>query len=126
MKKIISLTFVLIFALCITGCGKVSDVTSDAESMGESVVSDTQSDVESVASGDDINLMAGITASDARDAALKHAELEKSQVKDVDVDLERQNGKLVYEVNFESGNTEYNYVIDAETGDVISSYNEND
>ena len=125
MKKIITLSFVLIFALCLTGCGKMSDVTSDAQSMGESVVSNTKSDIESVTS-DGINFMAGITANEARDAALKHAKLEASQIKDVDVDLERQNGNLVYEVSFESGGKDYEYVIDADNGDVISSNQEND
>ena len=125
MKKIITLSFVLIFALCLTGCGKMSDVTSDAQSMGESVVSDTKSDIESVTS-DGVNFMAGITANEARDAALKHAKLEASQIKDVDVDLERQNGNLVYEVSFESGGKDYEYVIDADNGDVISSNQEND
>ena len=125
MKKIITLSFVLIFALCITGCGKMSDVTSDAQSMGESVVSDTKSDIESVTS-DGVNFMAGITATEAKEAALKHAKLEASQIKDVDVDLERQNGNLVYEVSFESGGKDYEYVIDADNGDVISSNQEND
>lgn len=125
MKKIITLSFVLIFALCLTGCGKMSDVTSDAQSMGESVVSDTKSDIESVAS-DGVNFMAGITATEAKEAALKHAKLEASQIKDVDVDLERQNGNLVYEVSFESGGKDYEYVIDADNGDVISSNQEND
>lgn len=126
MKKIMTLSFVLILAFCITGCGQMSDVTSDAESMGESVVSDVKSDVDSTVSGEGVNFMAGITANEARDAALKHAKLENSQVQDVDVDLERQNGKLIYEVSFESGNVDYDYIIDADTGEVISSNQEND
>lgn len=68
-----------------------------------------------------MNLMAGITAKDAKEAALKHAGLGESQVSDVDVDLDRDNGKLIYEVDFNSGNTEYDYDIDAETGEVISA-----
>ena len=64
--------------------------------------------------------MAGITANDAKQAALKHAGLDESRVSNVDVDLDRDNGRLIYEVDFNSGNTEYDYDIDAETGEVIS------
>ena len=68
-----------------------------------------------------MNLMAGITAKDAKDAALSHAGLSESQISDVEIDLDRDNGKLIYEVDFNSGNTEYDYDIDAETGEVISA-----
>ncbi len=128
MKKIITLTLALIFAFSLTACGRTTDkVIDDTESMGESIVSGTESvvdDVTSTVTGDDkksMNLMAGITASDATDAALKHAGLDKSQVRDIDVDLDRDNGKLIYEVDFNSGNTEYDYDINAETGEVISA-----
>ena len=65
--------------------------------------------------------MAGITANDAKQAALKHAGLDESQVTDVDIDLDRDNGILIYEVDFNLGNTEYDYDINAETGEVISA-----
>ncbi len=127
MKKFISFAFCLVFILSLTACGRtMNDVVSDAESIGDSVVSGTESVIESTKNAMDdtnssMNLMAGITANDARDAALKHAGLDESQVSDVDVDLDRDNGKLIYEVDFNSGNTEYDYDIDAESGAVISA-----
>ena len=128
MKKIIALVLCLAFVLSLVACGRAMDeAKNDAESLGESVVSGTESIVDNATSsikGDDkksMNLMAGITANDAKDAALRHAKLDESQVSDVDVDLDRDNGKLIYEVDFNSGNTEYDYDIDAETGNVISA-----
>lgn len=128
MKKIIVLTLSLIFILSLTACGRaMNDITSDAQSMGESIVSGTESvvdDASSAMKGDEkksMNLMAGITAKDAKDAALRHAGLQESQISDVDVDLDRDNGRLIYEVDFNSGNTEYDYDINAETGEVISA-----
>lgn len=128
MKKIIVLALSLIFILSLTACGRaMNDITSDAESMGESIVSGTESVVDDASSAmkDDekksMNLMAGITANDAKDAALRHAGLQEDQVSDVDIDLDRDNGKLIYEVDFNSGSTEYDYDIDAETGEVISA-----
>lgn len=131
MKKIIALTFVFALVMSLTACGgMMGDVTSDVESMGDSIISGTQSTVdkategvESMMGGDDksMDLMAGITAKHAKETALRHAGLNESQVSDVDVDLDRENGKLIYEVDFISGNTEYDYDINAETGEVISA-----
>ena len=131
MKKILILALALIFSLLFTACGRaMNDITSDAESIGDSVISGAENaadrvtdDTESAVKKDEksMNLMAGITANDAKDAALSHAGLEESQVSDIDVDLDRDNGKLIYEVDFNSGNTEYDYDINAETGEVISA-----
>lgn len=131
MKKILILALTLILSLLFTACGRaMNDITSDAESIGDSVISGAESaadrvtdDTESAVKKDEksMNFMAGITANDAKDAALSHAGLEESQVSDIDVDLDRDNGKLIYEVDFNSGNTEYDYDINAETGEVISA-----
>ena len=131
MKKIIALTFVFALVMSLTACGgMMGDVTSDVESMGDSIISGTQSTVdkategvESMMGGDEksMDLMAGITAKHAKETALRHAGLNESQVSDVDVDLDRENGKLIYEVDFISGTTEYDYDINAETGEVISA-----
>lgn len=127
MKKIITLTLALIFALSLTACGRTMDeATSDVQSATDSALNGAESIVDDAASAvtdgkASINLMAGITAKEAKEAALRHAGLTDSQVSDVDIDLDRDNGTLIYEVDFNSGNTEYDYDINAETGDVISA-----
>ena len=131
MKKLLILALTLILSLLFTACGRaMNDITSDAESIGDSVISGAENAADRVTDGAEsavkndeksMNLMAGITANDAKDAALSHAGLEESQVSDIDVDLDRDNGKLIYEVDFNSGNTEYDYDINAETGEVISA-----
>ena len=131
MKKLLILALTLILSLLFTACGRaMNDITSDAESIGDSVISGAENAADRVTDGAEsavkndeksMNLMAGITANDAKDAALGHAGLEESQVSDIDVDLDRDNGMLIYEVDFNSGNTEYDYDINAETGEVISA-----
>ncbi|MDO4608814.1 MAG: PepSY domain-containing protein [Clostridia bacterium] len=130
MKKFFALTLTLIFAISLVGCGTAEKVVSDTESAGDEIISDTKSDIDKAESDiedkakddeDSMNLMAGITPEDAKKAALEHAELDESQVRDVDIDLDRDNGRLIYEVDFNSGNTEYDYDIDAETGEIISA-----
>lgn len=125
MKKIIALTFSLLLAFSLTACGNAMDNT---ESMGQSVVSKTESVIDDASStiSKAMEQMASITANKAKEIALKHAELQESQVSDVEVDLEREDGKLFYEVKFNSANTEYEYDIDADSGEVITHNKEND
>ncbi len=53
--------------------------------------------------------------------ALDDAGLTRDQVTDVSVDLEREMGSSWYEVDFEKGLTEYEYTVNATTGEIISS-----
>ena len=66
----------------------------------------------------------GVTA--AKNAAFKHAGVKASEAWDVEVDLDTENGKLVYEVSFDAGGYEYDYDIDAYTGKVLRSEKERD
>ncbi len=126
MKKLTVLALSLLFALSFAACGTAEKVVSDTESAGESIISDAESDMQDAESDikddeDSTDLMASITSDQAKTAALEHAGLDESQVSDVEIDLDRDNGTLVYEVNFTSGNTEYDYHIDANTGEIILS-----
>ena len=62
----------------------------------------------------------------AGSAALSHAGLSASQVSGLKAELEREDGRMIYEVEFHVGQTEYDYEIDALTGAVIKSHSEID
>ena len=53
-------------------------------------------------------------------AAINNAGLKKEDVLRTESDFERQNGNYVYEIEFDSDGKEYDYVIDAKSGSVIS------
>lgn len=55
----------------------------------------------------------------ALSAALTHAGLSSNDVREVEVDLDYEYGRMVYEVEFDSGNTEYEYDVDAVSGEII-------
>ncbi len=57
----------------------------------------------------------------AKSAALKHANVKQADARDLEADLDNENGKLVYEVSFEAGGYDYDYDIDAYSGKVIRS-----
>ena len=62
-----------------------------------------------------------ITADEAKNIALAHAKLAQKDVTFVKAELETDNNRLIYDVDFYSGNIEYDYDIDAVTGEIISS-----
>lgn len=55
----------------------------------------------------------------AKAAALTHAGVSESQAYDMDVELDDEDGRWVYEVEFKTDGMEYEYVIDAYTGAVL-------
>lgn len=67
-----------------------------------------------------------LTGSQAAAKALEHAGLSASQVKELECELDYEDGKPVYEIEFKYGNTEYEYEISAYDGSVVSSKNEKD
>ncbi|MDO4711180.1 MAG: PepSY domain-containing protein [Peptostreptococcaceae bacterium] len=61
-----------------------------------------------------------IGAEKAKNIALNHAGLKASQVKFARVELDKDDGKQKYEVEFYSNGKEYDYEIDAKTGKILS------
>lgn len=61
-----------------------------------------------------------IGAEAAKQAALHHAGLSEEDVQFSSVHLEHEDGRWEYEVEFQQGDTEYEFDIDALTGEIIS------
>ena len=57
----------------------------------------------------------------AKQIALAHAKVALKDVTFIKAELETENGRLVYDIEFYSGNVEYDYDIDAVSGDIISN-----
>lgn len=62
----------------------------------------------------------------AKSAALAHAGLSVEQVKFVKCERDREDGRVVYEIEFKMGGMEYEYEIDASTGAVLKYDKERD
>lgn len=67
-----------------------------------------------------------LTKTAARDIALKHAGFSVSQVQELEVELDRDDGTLHYDVDFEKDGYDYDYEIDATTGNILKSKKERD
>ena len=62
----------------------------------------------------------------AKSIALNHAGLSENQAYDMDIELDDEDGKLVYEIEFKSGNMEYDYEINAASGAILKHETEID
>ena len=55
----------------------------------------------------------------AKSIALNHASVSENKAYDMEIELDDEDGTLVYEVEFKSGNMEYSYEINAATGAIL-------
>ena len=60
----------------------------------------------------------------AREAAFKAAGITAAEAWDVHVDLEREAGRIYYDVEFEHNGMEYDYYVEAKTGEILASNSE--
>ena len=62
----------------------------------------------------------------AKSIALNHAGVSESKAYDMEIELDEEDGMLVYEVEFKSGGMEYSYEINAATGAIVEQEAEPD
>ena len=55
----------------------------------------------------------------AKSIALNHAGVSENKAYDMEIELDDEDGTLVYEVEFKSGGMEYSYEINAATGAIL-------
>jgi len=67
-----------------------------------------------------------IGATNAKSIALSHAGVSFSDARGLSCELDKEDGKTVYEVDFKADGYEYDYVIDAYTGRILSREKEID
>ena len=60
----------------------------------------------------------------ALECAYKDADVTADEVIEKDAEFEKKGGKAWYDVEFETFTTEYDYTIDARTGDVLNGRSE--
>lgn len=60
-----------------------------------------------------------LSQDEAINIALNHAGLTRSQVRFDDIELDEDDGYLIWEIEFDAGNYEYEYEINARNGSII-------
>ena len=91
--------------------GQESGNSSDSQhGAGQAAASDSQSGTASA-----------VTEDEARKTALSDAGVTEEQITGIRVKKDHDDGRQVYDVEFYSDNKEYDYEIDASTGEILSS-----
>ena len=100
----------LLFAAGVTGVPYYGSVGGEAIAVAKKVNKSNKA-----------NKTKKISADKAKKIALGDARLAEKDVTFVKVELEFENNRLVYDVEFYSGNVEYDYDIDAVSGAIVSA-----
>ena len=104
----------------LAGCGPTSSQTSAS---GSGLLAPVAAPADHVSAGIAGNATSGseyLSDAEVKQIALKDAGLEESAVTFLKVRLDYDNGRAEYDVEFYSGTTEYDYEIDAVSGQILS------
>ena len=104
MKKLLTLFVTLILTLALSACAAAAG---------------------SPAAGSN-DPSTAITRERVLEIALDKAGVKQSDIHDLDIELDRERGTTVWEVDFDHGNLEYSYDINAETGEITKVERERD
>ena len=123
MKKLLTVIFVLAFVFVLSACNNDSGKANEQSKTQSNSQSDT---VNSDANNTTESKTETITRDRAIELALNHAGLAKSDVRDLEAELDRERGGTYWEIDFESGNLEYSYDINAQTEEIRKIEKERD
>ncbi len=125
MKKLLALTLILTLTLALVGCATTAQYT-DSPATEPQTKAQTETVVETVAETEIETQKETkkeedkISEEKAIKIALDHAGFKKADVTALYSELDYDDGMLRYEVDFRKDMVEYDYEIDAKTGDILS------
>ncbi len=115
MKKLTTILLSLLLLLALSACtnnnSQIKDDNKEPNNNLGETIQDTQKE--------DL-----ITKERAIEIALSKAGVTKDAAFDLEAELDREPNGILWEVDFESGQYEYSYDIDAKNGTIISSHKE--
>ncbi len=122
-KKIIAAFFAVVFSALMVGCGTDmgEDISSDISSLMPDSNTSSQHESNTPQNNNNTTSEAKISKEKAKEIVLEHAKLTEDKITDYEIDLDNENGILVYEISFDSNGKEYDYDVDANTGKVTNS-----
>ena len=120
MKKLFRILLVAALLLpVLAGCQRAEQAPTNALPPVETVMS-----VETTT--DTTPAIQYIPPEKAKSIALQDAGLQEAEVRDLEVELDREGGNVHYDVDFEKDSYDYDYEIDAVSGKILRSEKEKD
>ena len=120
MKKLLIISSIIVATTSFMACGKVTNNNSSTLIPNNSTAANQNNIIANNASNSTVNSNNKITIEEAKSIALKHSNLDESQVSFIRSEYDFDNGIEKYEIEFYSNNNKYEYEINAKTGDIIS------
>ena len=144
MKKLLIISSIIVATTSFMACGKVTNNNSStlipnnstaanqnnntaanqnnntATNQNNNTATNQNNIIANNASNSTVNSNNKITIEEAKSIALKHSNLDESQVSFMKAKYDFDNGIEKYEIEFYSNNNKYEYEINAKTGDIIS------
>ena len=90
------------------------------------LIENPHNEVKDVESTGEATASAYIGAEEANRIAFAHAGIEESSVHDLETEIDYEHHSMIYEVEFTSNGKEYEYDIDAMTGNILNAEHEHD
>ena len=124
--KILIMAFLMSITAIMAGCGEKnktsSDLSSDTTQLSESLADTSVTEQsESTTTSQSTNAAnTSISEDDAKNIALKDANVSESEVNGIRINQKIDDGISLYEVDFYAGNKEYEYEISAQDGSIRS------
>lgn len=134
MKKLFAILITLVLVTAISACNNKGGDTAKNNTTSKSQQKTEQKDSTKLQS-DKLNESQGdqpqsdnnlITRDRAIELALNHAGLSKTDLRDLEAELDRERNGTFWEVDFEHGGYDYSYDINAETEEVFKLEKERD
>lgn len=121
----------LMVSVCLTGCGSSSNEAPAEEPAAEAPADEPAAEAPAEAPAeepatDTSDTNKEIGEDKALEIAIKDAGVTKADLTNIRVHLDVDDGVTEYEVEFYKGATEYEYSIDAYTGDILEKDIDND
>ena len=113
MKKILPILLCVIMLLSVSACGTKILNPATLEQITTEVAEDT--DAKDITT--EMSTTTMLTKEEVLDIAAKDAQV--TEVRLVEISLDKELRKSIYEVDFKSGNYEYEYNIDAFSGEIL-------
>ena len=120
MKKLLIISSIIVATTSFMACGKVTNNNSSTLIPNNSTAANQNNIIANNASNSSVNSNNKITIEEAKSIALKHSNLDESQVSFIRSEYDFDNGIEKYEIEFYYNNNKYEYEINAKTGDIIS------
>ena len=115
MKKVLVALVLVVGMFAFVGCGSSEEATE--ETTAETTVAETTVAEETTEAGD-------IGVDKAKEIALQDAGIAADDANFTKANADIDDGINIYEVEFTSGETEYDYDIDAATGNILEKSSE--